>query len=102
MTDIYQPHEVELVYVFESGEKDSLTVEDQVRSTHLFDPETGADVDVAVVIINGEEYDPNTVTVKWATDDGKYEVIQGVFGYDVTELEAPDGQLYYPVEVYVD
>lgn len=102
MTDIYQPHEVELVYVFESGEKDSLTVEDQVRATHLFDPETGADVDVATVIINGKEYDPHSITVKWATDEGSYETVQGVFGYDVTELEAPNGDLYYPVEVYVD
>lgn len=99
MSKIFQPNKVELIYVFDSGEKDSLTVEDQVRCAYLSDPESGADVEVSIVIIGGSEYDPDDVVVKWETDSGEYQIMQSVQGN--LELEAPNGELYYPVEVSV-
>ena len=101
MSKVFRPEDVELVYVYESGEKDTLTVDDQVRSTQLFDPESGADLDVVSVIAGGEEFAPESVSVRWETPSGDFEVVQGVFGYDI-ELEAPNGELYYPVEVFVE
>lgn len=99
MSKIFQPYEVELIYVFDSGEKDSLTVEDQIRCAYLSDPESGADVEVSTVIIGGAEYDPDDVVVKWETDSGEHQIMQSVQGN--LELEAPNGELYYPVEVRV-
>lgn len=102
MTKVFQPCDVVLVYVYDSGERDGILVEDQVRTAVLFDPESGSEVEVSTVVANDTEYDPANVTVKWGTPSGAHSVIQGVQGYDIHHLEAPNGELYYPVEVYVD